>query len=64
MGYCYAEPTVEVTLPGHAPLVFGYVNKKSESGRGLLRSTLKMAKLVDGIIPELYHSIDETGKEK
>src|SRR5690554_2772383 len=25
MGYCYAEPTVEVTLPGRDPIVFGYV---------------------------------------
>ena len=27
MGYCYAEPTVEVTLPGKEPLVFGHVKK-------------------------------------
>jgi NADH:ubiquinone oxidoreductase subunit F (NADH-binding)/(2Fe-2S) ferredoxin/Pyruvate/2-oxoacid:ferredoxin oxidoreductase delta subunit len=26
MGYCYAEPTIEVTLPGGGPVVFGYVN--------------------------------------
>ncbi len=28
MGYCYAEPTVEVTLPGKESLVFGYVDAK------------------------------------
>src|SRR4030066_577573 len=28
MGYCYAEPTVEVKLPGKEPIVFGYVNEK------------------------------------
>lgn len=28
MGYCYAEPTVEVTLPGKEPLVFGHVKKR------------------------------------
>lgn len=27
MGYCYAEPTIEVTLPGKDPIVFGHVNK-------------------------------------
>ena len=27
MGYCYAEPTVEITVPGKEPLVFGRVNK-------------------------------------
>jgi NADH:ubiquinone oxidoreductase subunit F (NADH-binding)/(2Fe-2S) ferredoxin len=28
MGYCYAEPTLEVTLPGGEPVVFGYVNNR------------------------------------
>src|SRR4030043_1569289 len=28
MGYCYAEPTVEVKLPGKEPVVFGYVDVK------------------------------------
>src|SRR5690554_6009729 len=27
MGFCYAEPTVEVTLPGKDPVVFGFVGK-------------------------------------
>lgn len=26
MGYCYAEPTVEITVPGKEPIVFGRVN--------------------------------------
>ena len=28
MGYCYAEPTIEVTKPGEEPIVFGYVDTK------------------------------------
>ena len=28
MGYCYAEPTIEVTIPGKDPVVFGEVNKE------------------------------------
>ena len=28
MGYCYAEPTIEVKLPGQDPVVFGYVDLK------------------------------------
>ena len=28
MGYCYAEPTVEVTIPGNDPVVFGDVDEK------------------------------------
>jgi NADP-reducing hydrogenase subunit HndB len=27
MGYCYAEPTVEISLPGSNPVVFGNVDK-------------------------------------
>ena len=27
MGYCYAEPTIEVTLPGKEPIIFGYVDQ-------------------------------------
>ncbi|WP_280743362.1 MULTISPECIES: NADH-quinone oxidoreductase subunit NuoF [unclassified Parabacteroides] len=27
MGYCYAEPTIEVKIPGEEPIVFGHVNK-------------------------------------
>lgn len=26
MGYCYAEPTIEVNVPGRAPAVFGHVD--------------------------------------
>ncbi len=28
MGYCYAEPTIEVTLPGQDPVVYGFVDLK------------------------------------
>lgn len=28
MGYCYAEPTVEITLPGCIPVIFGNLTKK------------------------------------
>ena len=27
MGYCYAEPTIELTIPGKQPVVYGFVNK-------------------------------------
>jgi len=27
MGYCYAEPTIEVALPNKEPLVFGHISK-------------------------------------
>jgi NADP-reducing hydrogenase subunit HndB len=28
MGYCYAEPTIEVRLPGQDPVVYGFVDIK------------------------------------
>ncbi|QGY45676.1 (2Fe-2S) ferredoxin domain-containing protein [Maribellus comscasis] len=57
MGYCYAEPTVEITLPGKEPVVFGYVNKsKAEE---IIEVYIKRGKLVDGIIPVNFKTIDE-----
>lgn len=57
MGYCYAEPTVEVTLPQKEPVVFGYVNnKKAEE---IIDVYIKKGKLVDGIIPLSFRTIDD-----
>ncbi|MFA6128447.1 MAG: NADH-ubiquinone oxidoreductase-F iron-sulfur binding region domain-containing protein [Bacteroidales bacterium] len=55
MGYCFAEPTVEVTLPGHDPYVFGFVdNKKADE---IIENYIKKGELVDGIIP--YQTINK-----
>lgn len=57
MGFCYAEPTVEVTLPGKDPLVFGYVdNSKAQE---IIDSYIKKGELIDGIIPITFKTIDE-----
>lgn len=57
MGYCYAEPTVEVIVPGKDPVVFGNVNKtKAEE---IIDTYIKKGKLVDGIIPISFKTIDE-----
>ncbi len=57
MGYCYAEPTIEVTLPGEQPVVFGHVdtNKASE----IIEKYIKNGELVDGIIPDTYQSMND-----
>ncbi|HZJ74253.1 MAG TPA: (2Fe-2S) ferredoxin domain-containing protein [Perlabentimonas sp.] len=56
MGYCYAEPTVEVKLPDQDPVVFGYVdNKKADE---IIEKYIKNGELVDGIIPVNYDTID------
>lgn len=55
MGYCFAEPTIEVTLPGKAPIVFGYVDTKKADE--IIQKYVKNGELVEGIIPENYESI-------
>ncbi|MDP4289823.1 MAG: (2Fe-2S) ferredoxin domain-containing protein [Bacteroidota bacterium] len=57
MGYCYAEPTIEVTVPGKDPLVFGYVNiKKADE---IIEKYIKNGELVEGIIPVNYETIEK-----
>ncbi len=57
MGYCYAEPTVEVILPGKEPVVFGFVNKtKAED---IIDTYIKKGELIDGIIPITFKTIDD-----
>ncbi|HPS62748.1 MAG TPA: (2Fe-2S) ferredoxin domain-containing protein [Bacteroidales bacterium] len=55
MGYCYAEPTVEITLPGQEPITFGYVDGKKASK--IIDKYILNNELVDGIIPVNYESI-------
>ena len=56
MGYCYAEPTVEVKLPGQEPVVFGFVDLKRADQ--IIEKYIKTGELVDGIIPVNYETID------
>jgi len=56
MGYCYAEPTIEVTRPGHEPLVFGYVDTKKADL--IIEKYIKNGELLDGIIPVNYENIE------
>jgi len=60
MGYCYAEPTVEVLVPGKEPIVFGYVNKAKADE--IIEKYIKTGELVEGIIPKNYKNFDETEK--
>lgn len=57
MGYCYAEPTLEVKLPGHDPVVFGYVNNQRVTE--LIESYIIKGELIEGVIPVNYDSISE-----
>lgn len=55
MGYCFAEPTVEITMPGKEPMVFGYVNARKADE--IIERYIKEGELVDGIIPQNYNTI-------
>ena len=48
MGYCYAEPTIEVKLPGQDP-------KRADQ---IIEKYIKTGEFVDGIIPVNYETID------
>jgi NADP-reducing hydrogenase subunit HndB len=57
MGYCYAEPTIEVIIPGQEPVVFGYVDVKKADE--IIEKYIKGGILVDSIIPVNYQKINE-----
>jgi len=57
MGFCYAEPTVEVTISGKEPIVFGHVDKAK--AREIIDRYIIKGELVEGIIPVAFRTIDE-----
>ncbi|MDR1879125.1 MAG: (2Fe-2S) ferredoxin domain-containing protein [Bacteroidales bacterium] len=56
MGYCYAEPTVEITKPGQEPIVFGYVNV--EKAKDLVEKYIIGNEILEGVIPQSYQTIN------
>jgi NADP-reducing hydrogenase subunit HndB len=57
MGYCYAEPTIEVTLPGQEAVVYGYVDTKRADE--IIEKYIRNQELVEGIIPMNYQTIEK-----
>lgn len=56
MGYCYAEPTIEITLPGKEPVVFGFVDIRRADE--IIEKYIKNGEFTDGVIPVNYQTID------
>jgi NADP-reducing hydrogenase subunit HndB len=56
MCYCYAEPTVEVSIPGKEPVTFGFVNTKKADE--IIEKYIRKGELVEGIIPADYETIE------
>ncbi len=57
MGYCYAEPTIEVKKPGVDPVVFGHVD--SAKAMEIIEKYVLQGELLDDIIPVNYQTIKE-----
>ncbi len=57
MGYCFAEPTIEITKPGEEPIVFG--NVSTEKANEIVDKYILKGELVDGIIPVNYQTIND-----
>ena len=55
MTYCYAEPTVEITLPGKEPVVFGHVDEAK--AKELVTAYVMKGEPVEGIIPVNYERV-------
>ena len=55
MGYSFAEPTIEVSLPGKSPVVFGNVDKLKADE--VIEKYIKNGEMVDGILPVNYQVI-------
>ena len=60
MGYCYAEPTIEVKVPGKDPVVFGNVD--SQRAIDILEKYVVNGELLGGISPTNYQTINEKKK--
>lgn len=58
MGFCYAEPTVEVIISGKEPIVFGQVTDSKVVE--IIESYILQGILVDGVIPINYKTISES----
>jgi NADP-reducing hydrogenase subunit HndB len=55
LGYSFAEPTIEVKLPGEEPVVFGNVDKVKADM--IIQKYIRQRELVEGIIPNNYQTI-------
>jgi NADP-reducing hydrogenase subunit HndB len=57
LGYCYAEPMVEVAIPGAEPKVFGYVDNKKV--REIIEKYIIQGEKVEGEIPISFKTIND-----
>lgn len=56
MCYCYAEPTIEVTIPGKEPVVFGFVDTRKADE--IIEQYIRKGEMIEGTIPADYETIE------
>ena len=56
MGYCYAEPTIELTMPGKEPVVYGHVDRAKV--HEIVEKGIKNGEMLDGIIPVTHNTVE------
>ena len=54
MGFCYAEPTIEITMPGKNPVMFGFVNTKKADE--VIERFIRKGETLEGVIPINYET--------
>jgi NADP-reducing hydrogenase subunit HndB len=62
MTYCFAEPTVEITIPGKDPVMFGFVTTKKADE--IIEKFIRKGELIEGIIPLNFSTIDSYSAER
>ena len=55
MSYCFAEPTIEVTIPGREPVIFGYVDTRKADE--IIEKFIRKGEPVEGIIEKDYTTV-------
>lgn len=57
LGYCYAEPMVEVQVPGFDAKVFGYVDRKKV--KEIIEDFIIKGEQIEGEIPVSFNTIND-----
>lgn len=56
MGYCYAEPTVEVRIPGEEPVIYGKVD--AQRGKEIVERHIKNGQVVnEWLVKRTFESV-------
>lgn len=63
IGSCYCEPTVQVNVPGHAPVYYGYVDPES-ARRIILEHVVKHEIVKDKVVQMSFNHTDPPGAKK